>query len=140
MNSNWGNMRPGTETSGVLTRLLASSAGNVMPVMAAAIFPLAAMIGDASRYEGSIYALFDTLQHFPLFDRAELYRHTGTLRLPTQLIWGREDRVNPIDGALVALKQIPRVQLHVFGQCGHWAQLEKFDEFNKLTVDFLEGE
>jgi len=25
----------------------------------------------------------------------------------------------------------------VFGQCGHWAQLEKFDEFNKLTVDFL---
>ena len=53
------------------------------------------------------------------------------------LIWGREDRVNPLDGALVALKQIPRVQLHVFGQCGHWAQLEKFDEFNKLTIDFL---
>ena len=44
-----------------------------------------------------------------------------------------------IDGALVALKQIPRVQLHVFGQCGHWAQLEKFDEFNKLTIDFLGG-
>ena len=42
-------------------------------------------------------------------------------------------------GALVALKQIPRVQLHVFGQCGRWAQLEKFDEFNKLTVDFLGG-
>ena len=35
------------------------------------------------------------------------------------------------------LKQIPKVQLHVFGQCGHWAQVEKFDEFNKLTVDFL---
>ena len=44
-----------------------------------------------------------------------------------------------IDGALVALKQIQRVQLHVFGQCGHWAQLEKFDEFNKLTIDFLGG-
>jgi 4,5:9,10-diseco-3-hydroxy-5,9,17-trioxoandrosta-1(10),2-diene-4-oate hydrolase len=28
----------------------------------------------------------------------------------------------------------------VFGQCGHWAQLEKFDEFNKLTVDFLGGQ
>jgi len=25
----------------------------------------------------------------------------------------------------------------VFGQCGHWAQVEKFDEFNKLTIDFL---
>src|ERR1700761_6852412 len=52
------------------------------------------------------------------------------------MMW-REDRVNPLDGALVAFKQIPRVQLHVFGQCGHWAQLEKFDEFNRLTVDFL---
>ena len=58
---------------------------------------------------------------------------------PVLLIWGREDRVNPLDGALVALKQIPRVQLHVFGQCGHWAQLEKFDEFNRLTIDFLGG-
>ena len=29
--------------------------------------------------------------------------------------------------------------LHVFGQRGHWAQVEKFDEFNKLTVDFLGG-
>ena len=61
------------------------------------------------------------------------------LRQRVLLIWGREDRVNPLDGALVALKQIPKVQLHVFGQCGHWAQLEKFDEFNKLTIDFLGG-
>ncbi|HYB37746.1 MAG TPA: alpha/beta fold hydrolase [Mycobacterium sp.] len=40
---------------------------------------------------------------------------------------------------VVALKTIPRVQLHVFGQCGHWVQVEKFDEFNKLTIDFLGG-
>jgi 4,5:9,10-diseco-3-hydroxy-5,9,17-trioxoandrosta-1(10),2-diene-4-oate hydrolase len=55
------------------------------------------------------------------------------------LIGAPEDRVNPLDGALVALKTIPRAQLHVFGQCGHGAQVEKFDEFNKLTVDFLGG-
>jgi 4,5:9,10-diseco-3-hydroxy-5,9,17-trioxoandrosta-1(10),2-diene-4-oate hydrolase len=68
-----------------------------------------------------------------------MWREVYKLRQRVLLIWGREDRVNPLDGALVALKQIPRVQLHVFGQCGHWAQLEKFDEFNKLTVDFLGG-
>jgi len=55
------------------------------------------------------------------------------------LIWGREDRVNPLDGALVALKIIRRAQLHVFSRCGHWAQLEKFDEFNRLAISFLEG-
>lgn len=59
------------------------------------------------------------------------------LRQRVLLIWGREDRVNPLDGALVALKMIPRAQLHVFGGCGHWAQLEKFDEFNRLATDFL---
>ena len=66
-----------------------------------------------------------------------LWRDAYRLRQRVLLIWGREDRVNPIDGALVALKLIPRAQLHVFGRCGHWAQLEKFDEFNKLTTDFL---
>ena len=71
------------------------------------------------------------------FELGMMWREVYKLRQPVLLIWGREDRVNPLDGALVALKQIPRVQLHVFGQCGHWAQLEKFDEFNKLTIDFL---
>jgi 4,5:9,10-diseco-3-hydroxy-5,9,17-trioxoandrosta-1(10),2-diene-4-oate hydrolase len=47
--------------------------------------------------------------------------------------------VNPLDGALVALKLIRRARLHVFGGCGHWAQLEKFDEFNQLVLSFLEG-
>ncbi|WP_280348469.1 4,5:9,10-diseco-3-hydroxy-5,9,17-trioxoandrosta-1(10),2-diene-4-oate hydrolase [Nocardia neocaledoniensis] len=72
------------------------------------------------------------------FEKGMLWRDAYKLRQPVLLIWGREDRVNPLDGALVATKVIPRVQLHVFGGCGHWAQLEKFDEFNRLTVDFLE--
>jgi 4,5:9,10-diseco-3-hydroxy-5,9,17-trioxoandrosta-1(10),2-diene-4-oate hydrolase len=55
------------------------------------------------------------------------------------MLW-REAHVNPLDGALVALKLIRRARLHVFGGCGHWAQLEKFDEFNRLALDFLEGE
>lgn len=47
MNSNREKLRPEAEASGILTRLLTSSAGNVMPMMAAAIFPLAAMIGGS---------------------------------------------------------------------------------------------
>lgn len=74
------------------------------------------------------------------FELGMMWRDAYKLRQRVLLIWGREDRVNPIDGALVALKQIPRVQLHVFGQCGHWAQLEKFDEFNTLTINFLEDD
>jgi 4,5:9,10-diseco-3-hydroxy-5,9,17-trioxoandrosta-1(10),2-diene-4-oate hydrolase len=69
-----------------------------------------------------------------------LWRDAYRLRQRVLLVWGREDRVNPIDGAFVALKLIPRAQLHVFGGCGHWAMLEKFDEFNRLTADFLEAD
>src|ERR1700722_614423 len=69
-----------------------------------------------------------------------LWREAHRLRQRVLLIWGREDRVNPLDGALVALKTIRRAQLHVFGGCGHWAQLEKFDEFNRLVISFLEGD
>jgi 4,5:9,10-diseco-3-hydroxy-5,9,17-trioxoandrosta-1(10),2-diene-4-oate hydrolase len=68
-----------------------------------------------------------------------LWREAHRVRHEVLLIWGREDRVNPLDGALIALKQLRRAQLHVFGGCGHWAQLEKFDEFNELCIRFLAG-
>ncbi|HUB38961.1 MAG TPA: alpha/beta fold hydrolase [Streptosporangiaceae bacterium] len=68
-----------------------------------------------------------------------LWRDAHRVKHEVLLIWGREDRVNPLDGALIALKQLRRAQLHVFGGCGHWAQLEKFDEFNELALRFLCG-
>jgi 4,5:9,10-diseco-3-hydroxy-5,9,17-trioxoandrosta-1(10),2-diene-4-oate hydrolase len=73
------------------------------------------------------------------YEEAMLWREAYRLRQRVLLVWGREDRVNPLDGALVALKLIPRAQLHVFGGCGHWAMLEKFDEFNALVTQFLEA-
>ncbi|WP_256355826.1 alpha/beta fold hydrolase [Streptomyces sp. PKU-EA00015] len=45
--------------------------------------------------------------------------------------------MNPVDGAFLALKTIPHARLHVFPHCGHWAQSEKFDEFNRLAIDFF---
>jgi len=71
------------------------------------------------------------------YEQGLLWREAHRLRHSTLLIWGREDRVNPLDGALLALKLIRKAQLHVFSECGHWAQVEKFDEFNRLATDFL---
>ncbi|TXL60866.1 4,5:9,10-diseco-3-hydroxy-5,9,17-trioxoandrosta-1(10),2-diene-4-oate hydrolase [Aeromicrobium terrae] len=66
-----------------------------------------------------------------------LWREAHRLTRPTLLTWGREDRVNPLDGALVALKMIPRASLHVFPNCGHWAQIEAADEFREVCTAFL---
>jgi 4,5:9,10-diseco-3-hydroxy-5,9,17-trioxoandrosta-1(10),2-diene-4-oate hydrolase len=66
-----------------------------------------------------------------------LWREAHRLRHPVLLTWGREDRVNPVDGAFAALKLIPRAELHVFPRCGHWAQIEAEEEFAELSVNFL---
>jgi len=71
------------------------------------------------------------------FEDGLLWREAYRLRHSVLLVWGREDRVNPLDGAFAALKLIPKAQLHVFPRCGHWAQLERFDEFNRLVTSFL---
>jgi 4,5:9,10-diseco-3-hydroxy-5,9,17-trioxoandrosta-1(10),2-diene-4-oate hydrolase len=66
-----------------------------------------------------------------------LWREAHRLRHPTLLTWGREDRVNPLDGAFAALKLIPRARLHVFPNCGHWAQVEAAAEFAEVATAFL---
>jgi len=71
------------------------------------------------------------------FEDGMLWREAHRLRKHTLLTWGREDRVNPLDGAMVALKLIPRAQLHVFPNCGHWAQIEAAEEFAEIATAFL---
>ncbi|WP_193609020.1 4,5:9,10-diseco-3-hydroxy-5,9,17-trioxoandrosta-1(10),2-diene-4-oate hydrolase [Nocardioides lijunqiniae] len=65
-----------------------------------------------------------------------LWREAHRLRKHTLLTWGREDRVNPLDGAMVALKLIPKASLHVFPNCGHWAQIEAAEEFREVATSF----
>ena len=74
------------------------------------------------------------------YEQGLLWREAHRLKNRVLLIWGREDWVNPVDGALVAMKMIRRAQLHVFGGCGHWVQLEKAAEFNRLAIEFLNGD
>lgn len=66
-----------------------------------------------------------------------LWREAHRLRKHTLLTWGREDRVNPLDGAFAALKLMPKASLHVFPNCGHWAQIEAAEEFAEVALAFL---
>ncbi|MHA3104749.1 alpha/beta fold hydrolase [Acinetobacter sp. ANC 3791] len=63
-----------------------------------------------------------------------------SLQQPTLIIHGRDDQVIPLQTSLTLLKLIPRSQLHVFGQCGHWAQIEHNARFNRLVSDFFNEE
>lgn len=55
----------------------------------------------------------------------------------TLVLHGREDRVIPLANSLTLSAWIPNSQLHVFGHCGHWTQIEHPARFNRLVGDFF---
>jgi 2-hydroxymuconate-semialdehyde hydrolase len=55
----------------------------------------------------------------------------------TLLIHGRDDRVIPLSTSVTLNSWIDDSQLHVFGRCGHWVQIEHNRDFNRLVSNFL---
>jgi 2-hydroxymuconate-semialdehyde hydrolase len=55
----------------------------------------------------------------------------------TLVIHGREDRIIPLQNSLTLADWIPNSQLHVFGHCGHWTQIEHAGRFARLVSDFF---
>lgn len=56
---------------------------------------------------------------------------------PALLVHGRDDRVVPYEHSLLLLAHIPNSRLVALNRCGHWAQIEHADEFNRLVIDFV---
>lgn len=55
----------------------------------------------------------------------------------TLIIHGRDDQVIPLEVSERLLRLIPHAQMHVFGECGHWVQIEQAAAFTRLLSDFL---
>ena len=53
------------------------------------------------------------------------------------LFWGADDEIIPVRHAHRAAQMIPNAELHVFEDCGHWPQMERAEEFNRLMLEFL---
>ena len=61
----------------------------------------------------------------------------ASITTPALLIHGRDDRVVHYEHSLRLVSTIPNSRLVLFNRCGHWAQLEHADEFNRLVRDFI---
>ena len=59
------------------------------------------------------------------------------IQAPTLVVVGRDDRVTPMEGALAAMRLIRQCELHVLYDCGHWAMIERKDEFESTVLAFL---
>ena len=56
------------------------------------------------------------------------------------LVHGRDDKIVPLETSLYLLQYLSKVQLHVFGQCSHWTQIEFASKFNQLLAQFFMGQ
>jgi 2-hydroxymuconate-semialdehyde hydrolase len=55
----------------------------------------------------------------------------------TLLVHGRDDKVIPVSTSLTLHQWIDDSQLHLFGRCGHWTQIEHAEAFCRLVANFL---
>jgi len=62
-----------------------------------------------------------------------------SIKTPTLIMHGRDDRVVPYEHALMLVTAISNSRAVIINRCGHWMMLEHADEFNRLVVDFIEN-
>lgn len=72
--------------------------------------------------------------------RSNYSQQLANLKCNTLIIWGRDDRFVPMDIGMRMLWGMPNADLHVFSQCGHWAQWEHAAKFNQLVLNFFSAE
>jgi pyruvate dehydrogenase E2 component (dihydrolipoamide acetyltransferase) len=101
-----------------------------------------AMIEDVLRYkrlDGVPEALAAFAQEwFPAGRQiVDLGDAVAALKLPVQIIWGREDRIIPVAHAEALASRLP---VHILEQAGHLPHMEKAGEVNRLIKRLIENQ
>jgi pimeloyl-ACP methyl ester carboxylesterase len=60
----------------------------------------------------------------------------GGVAAPALVVWGRDDRIVPLECGVRYAKAMPRARLEIVEGAGHFVDLERPDELAKLIVDF----
>jgi pimeloyl-ACP methyl ester carboxylesterase len=68
----------------------------------------------------------------------DLLERLQRIRVPTLVVWGRDDLVVPASDAAGFTDRIPGSRLVVFDDCGHVPQAERPVRFNRLLAEFCD--
>lgn len=98
-----------------------------------------------SRYEASIRPGFH--ESYSSLFQPPRQRHVHTLATPEAdirkimhralVVHGRDDQIVPLANSYKLHALLQHSDLHVFGECGHWTQIERKDQFAELAMDFF---
>jgi pimeloyl-ACP methyl ester carboxylesterase len=61
------------------------------------------------------------------------------IEIPTMVVWGLNDQIVPVEGALGYHRLIPHSRLEIFERTGHLPMLERPQRFNPLLEEFIES-
>jgi pimeloyl-ACP methyl ester carboxylesterase len=61
------------------------------------------------------------------------------IEIPTLVVWGLNDKIVPVEGALGYHRLIPHSRLEIFERTGHLPMLERPRRFNTLVEQFIES-
>ncbi len=64
-----------------------------------------------------------------------LWARVHKIRQPTLMCWGRDDRVAPVEGALLPARRMPTCDLRIYSRCGHWVQVERKADFERAVLE-----
>ena len=53
------------------------------------------------------------------------------------IVHGRNDIIVPVETSQKLHELIPRSDLHIFADCGHWSQLDRAGDFNAMAMRFF---
>ena len=70
-------------------------------------------------------------------DNAANVRKLATLQIPTLAFHGRNDLTVHFEHSMQLVSTVPNSRMVMLNQCGHWAQLEHADEFNRTVAAFV---
>jgi 4,5:9,10-diseco-3-hydroxy-5,9,17-trioxoandrosta-1(10),2-diene-4-oate hydrolase len=80
---------------------------------------------------------FESLERLSEDGRPPLWAEAARIKHPTLIVWGRDDRVVPLDNSLLPMRTLGNGEVHVLPRCGHWAMIERKSEFERLALEFL---
>ena len=60
------------------------------------------------------------------------------LDMPTLLVWGNNDVITPPDVGKEFRDELPNAELHFIDKCGHAPMIEHPEEFNEITLKWLQ--
>lgn len=110
----------------------------------AASIPLA--VHEPSKFSRAMEGLLRRMQFSPErfrwtgeveFDRYDLRRRLGEIRVPVLIVHGRQDRVVSVSRAEELHRGIPGSRLAILDQCGHWPFVERRSDFVDTVTSFL---